>query len=240
MVQKRLKVCAKIPYDEASFLLSLYVFMAFLRRHDVHHGGPGPSGLFRRQWVILWLDADDDGCFYIEGIAVGRQRWGFPRSFFDLSAQSRSGLYLCLGLVLDPCWSTALSLGSCLCHCRRRRFMWGAWYDFTTRNCVNWRGGGWKAITCLIGVEMPGLNWVAVIVELAFIYDSRWRSFRKKALDFLNLQLIFSGLLLEGVVSFPWPISFRIKGCWSLSLRKTPKIFTSQFPRQVIEKGVSS
>jgi hypothetical protein len=48
MVQKRLKVCAEIPYEEASFLLLLYVFMAFLHHHDVHHSGLGPSGLFQR------------------------------------------------------------------------------------------------------------------------------------------------------------------------------------------------
>jgi hypothetical protein len=163
-----------------------------------------------------------------------------PVSFFDLSSQSWSGLYLFLGLVLDPCWSTTLLLGLCLCHHCHWRFMWGAWYDLTTWNCVNWRGGGWKAITCLIGVEMSGLNWVTVTVKLAFIYDSRWHSFWKKALDFLNLQLIFSGLLLEGVISFPWPICFWIKGCWCLILRKMPKIFTSQFLQQVIEKRVSS
>jgi hypothetical protein len=76
MIQKGLKVGAEIPYDEVSLPLSLYMFIAFLCRHDVHLGGLCPSGLFRRRWFVLSdvpLDADDDGCFYIESITVGGQ-----------------------------------------------------------------------------------------------------------------------------------------------------------------------
>jgi len=74
MIQKRLKVGAEIPYNEASLPLSLYVSKAFLGHRDVHRGGRCPSNLFWRWWFVrpnVWLDADDDGCFYIEGITVG-------------------------------------------------------------------------------------------------------------------------------------------------------------------------
>jgi len=76
MIQKGLKIGAEIPHDEASLPLPLYVFMAFLCRCDVHRGGLCPPGLFRRWWCVrldVWLDVDDDGCFYIEGIAIGQR-----------------------------------------------------------------------------------------------------------------------------------------------------------------------
>jgi len=52
MIQKGMTVGAEIPHDEASLPLSLYVFMAFLCRCDVHRGGLCPPGLFRKWWVF--------------------------------------------------------------------------------------------------------------------------------------------------------------------------------------------